>query len=396
MDPSRVIALSEKYYDQVVELRHFFHRHPELAFNEFMTADRIAGVLTDLGIEVQSGIAETGVVGLIRGGRPGRTVLLRADMDALPIQEAAPVDYRSEIPGRMHACGHDGHTAGLLGVAMILQELRDEISGNIKLLFQPAEEDTGGALPMIEAGVMADPPVDAAFGCHLWGSLPAGYVEFKKGALMASPDSFEITLTGRGGHAAMPHRAIDPVIMAAQVIEQTQTVISRRLDPLLPAVISITMIHGGKAHNVIPDEVTLAGTIRTFDPAVRDWIPQVFEEIIRGVTQSHGGSYTFRVDRRYPPLINDEDMTDLAAAAAGRILGALQVRWAERPTMGGEDFAYFAEAVPGCFWFVGIAPGDDVTVNHHQPLFQWSDQNLLPLMQTLAQTALDFLSADSD
>lgn len=396
MDPAHIIALSEKHYDRIVELRHDFHRNPELAFNEFKTAGRIAGTLSQLGIDVQTGIAGTGVVGLIRGGKPGRTVLLRADMDALPIQEAAEVEYKSEIPGRMHACGHDGHSAGLLGVAMILQELRAEIAGNIKLLFQPAEEDSGGALPMIEAGVMADPPVDAAFGCHLWGSLAEGFVEFKKGALMASPDSFEITLKGRGGHAAMPHLAVDPVIMAAQVINQTQTVISRRKDPLVPAVVSITMIHGGDAHNVIPDEVTLAGTIRTFDPAIRDWIPLVFEDIVRGVTKSHGGSYTFRFDRKFPPLINDEAMTDLAAAAAGRILGDQQIRWAERPNMGGEDFAYFAEAVPSCFWFVGIAPGDHITVNHHQPLFQWEDRNLLPLMQTLAQTALDFLSEDND
>lgn len=392
MSSDQIKALAEQYYDRVVALRHYFHMNPELAFQEVKTAARVAETLTALGIEVSTGIAGTGVVGLIRGGKPGRTVLLRADMDALQVQEEAQVEYKSQIPGVMHACGHDGHTASLLGVAMILNDLRADLAGNVKVLFQPAEEDTGGALPMIEAGVLEDPKVDAAFGCHLWGNLPEGLVQFKKGPMMASPDSFEITLIGRGGHAAMPHLSIDPVIMAAQVINQAQTLISRRKDPLSPAVLSITMVHGGDAHNVIPNQIQLAGTIRTFDRSVRDWIPEAFENVVRSVTAEHGGSYSFRVDRKFPPLINDGAMTDLAARSAEKIVGAGGVTWTDVPNMGGEDFAYFAQAVPSCFYFVGIAPSAEEPVSHHHPKFQWADRNLLISMQTLAQAAVDYLS----
>lgn len=269
----RIEALAEKYYPEVVELRHHFHMYPELAFEEFKTAAKVAETLESLGIEVQTGIAKTGVVGLIKGGKPGKTVLLRAGMDALKVNEAADVPYKSMVPGIMHACGHDGHTAGLLGAAMILNDIRDELEGNVKVLFQPAEEEDGGALPMIQEGVMENPKVNAAFGCHLWGNLPEGKVQFKKGGLMASPDAFDITIIGKGGHAAMPQLSIDPVVMAAQVIDQTQAVISRRKSPLVPAVISFTMVHGGEAYNVIPNKVELAGTIRTLDHETRKWIP---------------------------------------------------------------------------------------------------------------------------
>ncbi len=342
---------------------------------------------------MQTGVAGTGVVGLIRGGHPGKTVLLRADMDALKLQEDTGVSYHSQVPGVMHACGHDGHTAGLLGAAMILNECRAELRGNIKLVFQPAEEDEGGALPMIEAGVLMDPPMDAAFACHLWGTLQEGAVEVREGALMASPDTFEITLTGKGGHAGMPHLAIDPVVMAAQVIDQTQTVISRRKDPLEPAVISFTMIHGGNTHNVIPNQVKLGGTIRTFDAEVRRWIPQAMESVLRSVTEANGGSYSFQVNKKYPPLINDRAMTDLAERAAAKIVGTGNVRRRVHPNMGGEDFAYFAQAVPSSFFFVGIAPDEEKPVLHHHPRFQWDDRNLLDSMSILAQAAADYLAA---
>jgi len=338
----KVKLLAEKYYPEVASLRHYFHMHPELSFEEVLTSAKVAEVLRKLDIDVQTGIAKTGVVGLIKGGKPGPTVLLRADMDALKVDEEADVPYKSTVPGVMHACGHDGHTAGLLGAAMILNEIKDEIAGNIKLVFQPAEEDAGGALPMIQAGVLENPKVDAAFGCHLMGTVQANIIEVKKGPLMASPDTFDITIIGKGGHASMPHLAIDPVTIAAQVINELQTLVSRRINPLLPAVISLTTIHGGTVHNVIPNTVEMSGTIRTFDKSVRDWIPEAMESVIKHVTQANGASYTFKVNKKFPPLINDDQMTDIAEKAAAKVVGQSNVRHAALPAMGAEDFAYFA------------------------------------------------------
>lgn len=395
MSTETIKRLAKKYYPQVVDLRHYFHRNPEEAFQEVKTSSQIAQTLTEMGLEVQTGIARTGVVALIRGAMPGKTVLLRADMDALRIQEAAAVEYRSQTEGMMHACGHDGHIAGLLGAAMILNELKNEISGNIKLVFQPAEEEQGGALPMIEEGVLENPSVDAAFACHLWGTVQEGNVEVREGALMAAPDSFDITITGRGGHAAIPNQTIDPVIMATHVINQIQTVISRRKDPLVPAVISFTMIHGGDSYNVIPNEVKLGGTIRTFEPEIRNWIPQTMESIIESVTESFGGSYSFNVTRNYPPLINDGAMTSLVEHSAAKIVGSGNVHRRALPTMGGEDFAYFAQAVPSSFYFVGIAPDKKEPVIHHHPKFQWKDRNLMVSMQIMAQIAVDYLNQQS-
>lgn len=396
MKTEKISQLAEKFYPQVVGLRHYFHQNPELAFEEYKTAAKVAETLQALGIEVQSQIAGTGVVGLIRGSNPGATVLLRADMDALKVTEAADVAYKSTVPGVMHACGHDGHTASLLGTAMILQALKDEIAGNIKLVFQPAEEGSGGALPMIEAGVLENPKVDAAFGCHLWGNLPEGKVELKSGPLMASPDSFTITIIGKGGHAALPHVSIDPVTIAAQVILQIQTLVARRIDPLVPAVISITTIHGGDTYNVIPNTVEMTGTIRLFDNALREWVPQAMESIIQHVTQANGASYTFQLFKKFPPLINDAAMTALAEASVTKIIGKDHVQQGTTPNMGGEDFAYFAAAVPSCFYFVGIVPPGEELVSHHNPKFQWDDRNLMISMQTLAQVALDYLDQESN
>jgi amidohydrolase len=394
MSTEKIKELAEKYYPEVVELRHYFHMYPELAFEEVKTAAKVAETLEKLGIEVQTGLAKTGVVGLIRGGKPGKTVLLRADMDALKVQETADVPYRSKVPGVMHSCGHDGHTAGLLGAAMILNDMKEDLSGNVKLVFQPAEEDDGGALPMIEEGVMENPKVDAAFGCHLWGNLVEGKVQFKKGSLMASPDAFDITIIGKGGHAAMPHLSIDPVVMAAQVIDQTQAVISRRKSPLDPAVVSFTMVHGGDAYNVIPNEVKLAGTIRTLDHQTRKWIPEAMEAVVKGVTEAGGGSYEFSVKKRFPPLINNDEMTDVAMDSAEKIVGRDNIAVSKEPNMGGEDFAYFAQEVPSCYFFVGIAKSEDEPVSHHHPEFQWNDRNMILSMEALAQVAVDYLNRD--
>jgi amidohydrolase len=292
----------------------------------------------------------------------------------------------------MHACGHDGHTAGLLMAGMILHELRDELPGAVKLMFQPAEETVGGALPMIEAGVLEDPRVDAAFGCHLWGNVPAGKVCVKEGPLMASPDEFNITLYGKGGHGAMPHTAVDPVIMAAETVMQFQTIISRRRNPLDPAVISICMIRGGETHNVIPGRVDMTGTIRTLSRELRDFIPLEMERILRGITLAAGGSYSFKVEKRYPPLVNDPGVTALVRGAAEKIVGKENLIEAAEPNMGGEDFAYLAERVPGSFFLVGIA-GEEGPMPHHSPRFRWDDEVLKISSACLAQCAVDFLLA---
>ncbi|AOT71488.1 M20 metallopeptidase family protein [Geosporobacter ferrireducens] len=394
MHTERIIELSKKYYDEMVELRHQFHMYPEIGFEEKRTSETIVKVLKKLGIEFTANVAKTGVVGIIKGKCPGKTVLLRADMDALVLQEEANVPYKSRIPGRMHACGHDGHTAGLLGAAMILNELKDELKGNIKLVFQPAEENDGGAKPMIEEGILENPTVDAAFGCHLWGGTQEGHIHVKHGAVMAAPDKFTFRIIGKGGHGAMPHLAVDSISIAVQAINNMQTIVSRRINPLTPVVISFCSIHGGESHNILPNEVEVVGTVRIFDEDLRQWIPKAMEEILEGVTKSQGANYTFEYIERFPPLINDYQMTDLVSKAVGKIVGDERVSEAPEPNMGGEDFAYFCQKVPASFFFVGISKDLKNPVCHHHPEFQWDDKNLLTVAQSMAQVAVDFLCED--
>jgi len=383
--------LTAKYLGAIVQLRHDLHSHPELGYAEHDTSKLIAGQLTGLGIETRTGLAATGVVGLIRGRGPGRTVLLRADMDALPIQEDVDVPYRSKLDNRMHACGHDGHVAGLLGAAMVLNELRGQFNGNVKLVFQPAEETEGGAARMIAEGVLEDPVVDAAFACHLWGSLGEGKVQLCPGPMMASPNTFRFTIHGRGGHGALPHLAVDPIPLAAQAITFFQTIVSRRVNPLEPVVLTVSSIHSGEAINVIPGTLEASGTVRTFNEALSQVIAREMENILKGVTEAHGATYSFEYHEHYPPLINHPGMTQLAAGAFAKVLGADHVNAAARPCMAAEDFAYFAKAVPAAFALVGIAKDEADPMVHHQPRFQWDDKNLSVLTEGLAQIAVDFL-----
>ena len=389
---SEIKELTDRYYKQVVDLRHQFHKFPETGFEEYNTSKTIAEELKKLGIEVQTNIANTGVIGLIRGKNPGKTVLLRADMDALNINEETDLPYKSQIPGKMHACGHDGHTAGLIGCAMVLNELKDYIKGNIKLMFQPAEETVGGANPMILEGILENPKVDAAFGCHLWGGVAEGKIDLRHGPTMASPDTFIFKIIGKGGHGALPHLSVDPIVIASQVINNMQTIISRRVDPLKAAVISFCSIHGGENHNVIPNEVIVSGTIRTFDKDLRAWIPKTMEKMIKGIVESNDGDYTFEYIERFPILINDKDMTDLALKSISKVIGSENVRETPDPIMGGEDFSYIAEKVPSSFYFVGISKDIDKQVIHHHPKFQWDDKNLITIMNTMSQIAVDFLN----
>ena len=388
---SEVKRLGEKYLQHMINLRETIHMYPEDGFSEFTTSKIIIEELEKLGIKVQKNVAKTGVVGLIEGKYPGKTVLLRADMDALKIQEQADVEYKSKIDGMMHACGHDGHVAGLLGAAMILNELKDNLHGNVKLVFQPAEERDGGALPMIEEGVLENPKVDAAFAAHLWGYLNEGEVHLKEGPMMASPDIFNIKVIGKGGHGAVPQESIDPIVITCQIVNSLQTIVSRKINPLDPVVITCGRIQGGDCHNVIPNEVELEGTIRTFNEETRNWVPKVMEDLIRGITTSQGAAYEFKYEPKYPALINDKYMTSFAKESLKKVFGEENVFDLKEPNMGGEDFAYFAQKVPSAFIFVGIANNKSEPVIHHNPYFKWDSKNVGILAQGLSQIAIDYL-----
>ncbi|MCL1949069.1 MAG: amidohydrolase [Turicibacter sp.] len=383
--------LAEQFYPEISRIRQHLHQHPELSGEEYETSKYIQKELDRLSIPYQV-MCETGVVGLIEGKYPGKTVLLRGDIDALPIDEDVDVAFKSKTPGIMHACGHDGHTAGVLGAAMILNQMKDKLHGNVKLMFQPNEEKDGGALPMIEAGILENPKVDAAFGLHLWGPLPKGQVYYRDGSMMASPDVFDIEITGRGTHAAMPQLGIDPIIVASQIVQEFQSVVSRRIDPLKPAVISTTGFNGGgQAHNVIPQIVHLKGTVRTIDNETRYLIPQLMEDVLKGNCLSTGADYQLKYQYVYPPVINHKSTNKVAAAAFAKIVGEENVLELPEPNMGAEDFAYLGQNVPASFMFVGIAEEGKPAPIHHHPQFQWSDDILKITAAGLAQTALDFL-----
>ncbi len=364
--------------DEAVRTRREIHRWPELGFEEVRTAALAARTLRRIGLRVKTGVAKTGVVALLQGGRPGPTLLVRADMDALPLTEETGAPYASRRPGRMHACGHDAHVAISLGAAHVLSADRERLPGSVKFIYQPAEESPGGALPMIEAGVLSSPRVDAAIALHMWNDLPTGSLGVRSGALLACTDRFEVTIIGKGGHGAAPHQAIDPIVTAAEVISALQTIPSRVVSPLEPVVVSVCQIHGGTAFNVIPDQVTLAGTVRTFNRDLRRRLPRMMEEVVRGVTSAHRAKYEFRFDAHYPSTVNDPAMTSLVRGVAERLVGARNVSDDVR-TMGGEDMSYFLERVPGCFFFVGSAhPRKGAPGPHHSARFD-IDEDSIPV-----------------
>lgn len=384
--------LSQKYYEKMVESRHLFHMNPEIAFQEFETAKYLANELRNMGISVEEGLAQTGVVGLIEGNKPGKTILLRADMDALEIEEENDIPFKSTVKGKMHACGHDGHMAGVLGAAMILNDLKDQLNGNVKIVFQPAEEADGGAKPMIDESVLENPQVNAAIGCHLWGEFNEGEVHVKEGPTMASIDVFTFQMIGKGGHAALPHLSIDPVVMGAKAVSDIQTIVSRKVDPLQPAVVSCCSIHGGETFNVIPNTVEVKGTVRTFNEEIRGQIQVAIEDVLKAVALEYGGSYKLEYTRRFPPLINNEDMVGLARKSISKLIGENNVHQQAKANMGGEDFAYFAKAIPSVYYFIGITPENSDTIIHHHPKFNFNDENLLLLSQSMAQIAIDYLN----
>jgi amidohydrolase len=380
----------------VVADRRDFHENPELGYHEVRTAGIVAERLRALGVEdIRTGIAPTGVTGLIRGQQPGagRTVLLRADMDALPILEENEVDYKSRNPGVMHACGHDAHTAILLGTARLLMDRRDEFAGTVKLLFQPAEElPPGGAKPMIEAGVLEDPLVDAAFGLHMDQDNPVGTVEVRPGPMMAAADRFQIVIHGKGGHGAKPHDTIDPIVIGAQIVTALQTLVAREIDPTEEAVVTVGTFLAGKAFNVIPDTAEMGGTVRTFNARNRDRLERRIGELATGIAAAMGGTVEYVYTRGYPATVNNPEMTALVREELAKVVGADGLR--EAPLMmGAEDFSYFLEAVPGAFWFVGSQnPERGLVWGHHHPRFDIDEASMAIGLETMVNVTMRYLN----
>jgi amidohydrolase len=383
---SNLAADIEALGPALIEWRRDFHRHPELGYEERRTQQVVRQFLESLGIEVRI-CGRTGLRGVLRGGRAGRTVALRADMDALPVAEIADHDYQSQNPGLMHACGHDGHMAILMGTARVLAARRDTLAGNVVFLFQPSEENPPGGAPlMIEEGALDG--VDSIFGLHLWQPLPTGIVGLRAGASMAQADEFEVTVQGRGGHASQPNVTVDPVVVASHIVVAAQTIVSRYINPLEPAVVSFTTIHGGRIHNIIPDTVTMTGTVRTLDLATQRAIKQRLGQVCEATCRLFGATAEYKYHDGYPAVINDAASVDLVARVAARELGADNVRTIA-PVMGGEDFAYYLQRVPGAFAKLGA--GDGRPYPHHNARFD-IDEKVLPIgVRLMTAVALEML-----
>ena len=366
-----------KMKDWLVEIRRRIHMHPELGFEEVETSKLISEWLERFGLQVKRGIAKTGVVGLLQGSEPGRTVAIRADMDALPLDEANQVPYVSKIKGKMHACGHDAHVAILLGVAKYFSSIKDPLKGNIKWIFQPAEEGGGGGRVMVEEGVLENPKVDAIFGAHVFPLLPAGKVGIYEREGLAAADRVKIKMIGKGGHGAMPHLCKDPIHAAGHVITQLHSIVSRNINPLDSAVITIGKISGGTAINIIPDEVEMLVTVRSLSPQVREELNRRMEEVVQGVARSFEMDYRYEFEYGYPVLINDPEMSRLVTSACSKGIGKENVE-VLRPSMGAEDFAYYLERIPGSFFRLGIRNEKRGIIHpYHSTLFD-IDEEVLP------------------
>jgi amidohydrolase len=391
------LSQAQELFTYTQSLRRDFHIHPELGFREIRTGGIVAKELEALGIEVTKGIGKTGVVGLLEGPKPGPTLLLRFDMDALPITEDTGAEYASLNPGVMHACGHDGHTAIGLTVARMLHAHRNELAGAIKFCFQPSEEgtngeETGGNELMIREGVLDAPNVDLTLALHLWNEKPLGWVSVAQGPVMAGAEIFTIQVTGRGGHGAIPDKAVDPVVAAAQMVSAFQTIVSRNISPLDTAVVSVTNLHGGTTFNVIPQQAQLEGTIRTFDPAVRGKVLERIEQIAHGVASAMGCEAQLSIKRITPALVNDESVTSKVQETARRILPNSDFDPGYQ-TMTAEDMAFMQEKVPGCYFFVGSNNRErHLDYGHHHPKFDFDEEALVRASALMASAALEVLN----
>ncbi|MFO7941785.1 MAG: amidohydrolase [Bacillota bacterium] len=391
---------AEEVLPEVIGLRRQFHMNPELGMEEVETAAAVAEYLRSLDLEVVEGVGGTGVVGLLRGAKGGPTVALRADMDALPMDEDTDAEYASQVSGKMHSCGHDAHTACLLGTAKVLATLTDggeNLAGNIKFLFQPAEEGPGGAEPMLADGAFENPAVDAVFGLHVDVNHDVGTVGVRYGVITAAADEVKIEVIGKGGHGAHPDKSVDSVVVASHVVTALQTIVSREISPTESAVITIGKIEGGYRHNIIAPKVQMDATVRSLSQEVRDVLPGRIEGIIDGVTKAMRAEYTIEYDFGYPPLENDPAMVDVVAQTAAAILGDDKVMTIDEPSMGAEDFAYFAQAAPGCFFRLGVKNEEKGLGVHpnHNPKFDLDEDSLAVGMKVMAGSALNYLAANS-
>ncbi|HEU0025993.1 MAG TPA: amidohydrolase [Ktedonobacterales bacterium] len=382
--------------ERLITLRRAFHQRPELSFEERETAAEIARVLREAGWEAREGVGGTGVVGLLRGDAPGedagKTLLVRADIDALPVQEESEHPWRSRRDGVMHACGHDGHIAIALCLAELLAARRGELHGAVKLVFQPAEERIAGALAMLADGVAREPDVDATLGLHLWTPVPVGQVSVAAGPVFSSADEVFLRVRGRGGHGAMPHLAVDPVVVAAQIIVALQTLVSREISPFHPAVITFGSIHGGAAFNIIADEVELRGSLRAYDAGDREQLRRRIGEVARGVAEAMRAEVDYEVRGGCPACVNDPEMAALVRRAAVAAVGEVNVPDGDQRQAASDDMAYFLEAAPGCYFFVGAGdPAHGIDAPHHSPRFDIAEESLAIGLETLARATLDYL-----
>jgi amidohydrolase len=381
------MAQAQALRDELVACRRDLHRHPELAFEEIRTAGIVAAELGKLGLEVQTGIGKTGVVGILEGAQDGPTILARFDMDALPVREANQTEYVSQTEGKMHACGHDGHTSIGLAVAKMLTAHRAQIAGRIKFVFQPAEETGKGAPAMIKDGVLDTPVPTVALGLHLWNAMPVGYIGVTGGPTMAGANDFYITIRGKGGHGAIPEETHDPIVAGAQIVNALQTIVSRNVSALDTAVVSVCTFHAGHATNVIPGEAKLTGTFRAYSQERTDLLMERLREITTGIASAMGCEADVELVRLTPPLINDEAVSARLRAAFGQVKAPLHLLDSAR-TMAAEDMAFFLEKLPGVFFFVGSAnAARELDFPHHHPRFDF-DEDALPVGAGLLATAI--------
>ena len=383
-------ALVAKYQDYVIALRRHFHMWPELSTQEFKTQEKIIAELANLAFTVRRA-AVTGVIADIQGGRPGKRIAIRADMDGLPMQDECGQPYQSQAPGVCHACGHDGHTAMLLGAAHILSEMRDELQGNVRLIFQPSEElFPGGASPLIQAGALTG--VDAIIGAHLWQPIETGKVGISYGPMMAKPGGFAITIKGKGGHVSMPHKTADPVLIVAQIVHAIDSLVGHDIDPLERAVIVVvTIFKAGQVRNIIPDTAYIEGAIRVLDPDMLVRIHERVEQIVRGICLANRADYEFQGTGGYPPVVNNPAITRLIQAAAAETLGEAAVSEI-KPVLASEDFSYYQQVVPGAFVFIGSGNQQKQTLySHHHPKFDIDEKALSHGVEILVRSALHYL-----
>nr|WP_315475431.1 M20 aminoacylase family protein [uncultured Undibacterium sp.] len=383
----KLIDPIREFQQEIQAIRRDIHAHPELCFEEHRTAAVVAAKLEEWGIPILRGLADTGVVGIIKRGTSSRAIGLRADMDALPMQELNQFAHTSQHTGKMHACGHDGHTAMLLGAARYLSQHQD-FDGTVYLIFQPAEEGGGGARRMIEEGLFQRCPMDAVFGMHNWPGMETGTFGVRSGGMMASSNEFHVTVRGKGAHAAQPQKGIDPVMIAVQIAQSWQTIVSRNVNPLEPAVLSLTQIHSGSATNVIPDDASLIGTVRTFSTEVLDLIESRMEKIAHSTAAAFDAEVDFIFKRNYPPLINHEKETQFVTQVLRDLVGSARIDDQVEPTMGAEDFAFMLQHKPGCYVFIGNGEGAHRNSGHglgpcnlHNPSYDFNDE-LLPIGAT--------------